>query len=203
MERVACPDCDLLHAAVVLRRGEEAQCVRCGTALPLPRSLDGMQASAAILAAAIAAFAVAVSTPLMRMSGPGRDAEATLPASAIDMWFAGSPVAAVLVALLTIVLPAIYLTLAFTAGIGALRSPVPRWAGLAARYARIAAHWAMPEVMLLATLVAYVKIAELADASPGLGMYATGALALMLALGRKAADGPTLWARISPPGTTP
>jgi paraquat-inducible protein A len=203
MERVACPDCDLLHAAVVLERGEEARCVRCGTELPLPRSLDGAHVSAAILATAIAAFAIAISTPLMSISGLGQRAEASLPASAIDMWFAGSPVAAVLVALFTILLPAAYLTLAFIAGIGALLSPVPRWAGLAVRYARIAAPWAMPEVMLLATLVSYVKIAQLADASPGPGMYATGALALMLALGRNAADAPTLWARICPRGATP
>ena len=203
MERVACPDCDLLHAAVVLQRGEEARCTRCGTPLPLPRALDAPHLSVAILATALVAFSIAVSTPLMSMSGAGRTAEATLPMSAIGMWLAGSPVAAVAVALLTIVLPAAHLALALAAGAGALRSPAPRWAALAARYARIVMPWAMPEVMLLATLVSYVKIAQLADASPGPGMYATGALAVLLALGRDAVHLPTLWSRVSSRAVTP
>jgi paraquat-inducible protein A len=196
MERVACPHCDLLHAAVELADGEEARCIRCGAALPLPHPPDGSHAQVAILATAMVAFAIAVSTPLMRMSIMGRAADATLPGSALYMWFTGSPVAAVLVALFTLVLPATYLGLAFAASAGALRSPVPRWAGHAARWARRVTPWAMPEIMLLATLVAYVKISELADAAPGLGMYATAGLAVMLALGRNAAHVPTVWARI-------
>jgi paraquat-inducible protein A len=196
MERVACPHCDLLHTAVELADGEEARCIRCGTALPLPHPPNGSHVPVAILATAAVAFAIAVSTPLMSMSIMGRAADATLPSSAVYMWFAGSPASAVLVALFTLVLPAAYLALALAASVGALRSPVPRWAGHAARWARIVTPWAMPEVMLLATLVAYVKISELADAAPGLGMYATAGLAVMLALGRNAAHVPTLWARI-------
>jgi paraquat-inducible protein A len=90
------------------------------------------------------------------------------------------------------VLPAAYLMLALAACIGALRSPVPRWASLTARWARVVMPWSMPEVMLLATLVAYVKVSELADAAPGLGMYAMAALAILLVLGRNATQMPQL-----------
>jgi len=196
VEHVACPDCDLLHAAVNLADGEEARCIRCDTTLPVPRPAPKLQAPAAIMATALAVFGVAICAPLMSISILGQHADATLFASAAYLWITGNPLAAVLVALFIVIFPAIYLGLLLASAIGALLQPIPRWAGLAARYARVIAPWAMPEVMLLATLVAYVKISQLADASPGLGMYATGSLALLLALGRTAVHAPTLWSRI-------
>jgi paraquat-inducible protein A len=201
MERVACPDCDLLHGAISLRAGEAARCARCGTTLDLSPTQDDGQSSVAILATAGVAFAIAVSTPLMRLSAMGRDAEASLPTSAAALWMTGSPASAVLVALFTMALPAAYLALALAACIGALRSPVPRWASVAALWARRVTPWSMPEVMLLATLVAYVKVSELADAAPGLGMYALGVLAIMLVLGRNATETPGL--RRSAPAPVP
>lgn len=199
MERVACPDCDLLHAAVELEGGAQARCLRCDRPLPLPRPARSLQAPLAILATAMIVFGVAACTPLMRMSVLGHEAQATIPGSAAYMWYAGSPASAVLVALFTLVFPATYLGLLFLACIGAMLRPVPRWAGLAARYAVRISPWAMPEVMLLATLVAYVKISQLADATPGPGMFATGALAVLLAWGRNAVHLPTLWSRIPKP----
>jgi paraquat-inducible protein A len=195
MERVACPDCDLLHAHVVLRKDEDARCVRCGTVLPIPAAASG-DAGLALVATAAVIFAVAVAAPLMQMSDLGQATSTTLAGSAVAMWREGSPVTAVLVALCAIVAPALQLTLVLAAGVGAARTPAPRWAGSAARLARIVTPWAMPEVMLLATLVAYVKISELAHASPGIGMYATGAVAALLAFARNTADPPTVWARI-------
>lgn len=199
MERVACPDCDLLHGAFSLRKDEEAACARCGTALPLSVPRSAAQPTLAILATAGVAFVIAASTPLMRLSAAGQVAEASLPGSAAALWVTGSPLSAVLVALFTLVLPGAYLLLALAACIGALRSPAPRWAVVAARWARWVTPWSMPEIMLLATLVAYVKVSELADAVPGLGMYATGTLAVLLILGRDATRMPGL----RPPASSP
>ena len=40
--------------------------------------------------------------------------------------------------------------------------------------------WSMNEVMLLGIPVALIKIAELATVEPGIGMYAMGALVILL-----------------------
>ena len=192
MERVACPHCDLVHAPFSLRHGEEARCSRCATVLPRSPLPGDAHKGAAIVATAIVAFAIAVSTPLMRLSGLGRDAEASLPGSAAYMWFEGSHVAAILVALFTIVLPGAYLALALTARLGEARTPAPRWAERAARWSLLVTPWAMPEVMLLAALVAYVKISQVAPAAPGIGLYATAALAAILALARDGSHGRVL-----------
>jgi paraquat-inducible protein A len=197
MEWLACTGCDLLHDAVVLREGQEARCVRCGTMLLAPRGAYDAQPDLAVAATAGIAFAIALASPLMGLSEAGIKANTSLSRSALGMWLAGSYTAAVLVALFTIVLPTAHLALAITAGAGTLRTPVPRWAGTAARFTRIVAPWAMPEIMLLATLVAFVKISELVHAAPGAGMYATGVLVVLLAFARHVAHIPTVWSRIA------
>jgi len=197
MERVACPDCDLLHAAMPLADGEDARCVRCGTALPLPRTAAPAGTVALVMTAATL-FAVAVAEPLMSLSDLGQRTTTSLTQSVATMWASGSPLAAALVSIFAIAAPAFHLSLLTAAGLGGLRSSVPRWAATLARAARAVAPWAMPEVMLLATLVAYVKIAQLANAAPGIGMYATGGVSALLMFTRNTADLPTLWSRVAP-----
>src|SRR3954471_13322515 len=196
MQCVACPHCDLLHAAAFLGDGEEARCVRCGSTLPLPRRRAAVEPGLALAATALVAFVVALYAPLMEMSDLGHSTSTTLPMSALTMWYAGSRATAVVIAICTIVAPAVYLSLLLFIGAGALGRPVPRAVGVAARWARIITPWAMPEVMLLGTLVAFVKIAKLAQAYAGLGMYATAAVAGLLAAARNALDLPTLWSHI-------
>src|SRR5258706_2498237 len=113
MRWVACPSCDLLHASVALREGEEARCVRCGTGLLIPRAARDPQAGLAIVATAAAVFMVALTSPLMRMAGPGQATSTTLPESAIDMLLTGSPVTALLLCLCTILAPPAWLALVF------------------------------------------------------------------------------------------
>src|SRR5258706_8757787 len=144
MEQVACPDCDLLHVSVALRKDEDARCVRCGTVLPIPAAASG-DAGLALVATAAVIFAVAVGSPLMWMSDLGQATSTTLAQSAFAMWRTGSPVTAVLVAVCAIVAPAIQLLLVLVAGGGAARAPTPRWAGAAARPARLVTPRAMPE----------------------------------------------------------
>lgn len=198
MTWLACTACDWLHEAVALHQGQEARCARCGTPLLVARTGHDVQAELAVLATAGIAFAVALTTPLMALCESGRSASVSLPLSAARMWLAGGPIIGTLVALFTLAFPAGYLGLAVTTAAGVLRTPAPRWVGTAARLVRATAPWAMPDVMLLATLVSYVKISELADATPGLGMYATGALVVLLAMARHAADVPTLASLIAP-----
>ena len=196
MGAIACPDCDLLHDAGPHPPGGKARCVRCGGELflPEPRASD---AALATTVAAIIAFAVANGAALMSMSELGQVASTTLAGSAVRMWAQGSEPTAVLVAICAIVAPAAYLALMMATLLAMRREPVPRWAGVAARWAEAIHPWAMPEVMLLGTLVAYVKISELADASPGLGMYATAAVAALIAAIASLFNPASLWSRIA------
>ncbi len=195
MNAIACRDCDLLHAAGLLAPGERAQCVRCGGALSVPEAHVPDQWLAIVLAALIV-FGIANTAPLMGLSELGRFASATLPGCAWEMWVEGSQVAAIVIAICSIFAPGAYLVLMLATLIAVRRAPAPRWAGVALRWAEALHPWVMAEVMLLGTLVAYVKISELADASPGEGMYAVAALAVLIAWLRGAVNQAALWTRI-------
>jgi paraquat-inducible protein A len=77
-----------------------------------------------------------------------------------------------------------------------MRSPPATWAGTLARWCGRVQPWTMPEVMLLGTLVAYVKISELAHASPDVGMYAVAAVAALIAWLGTAVRSASVWSRI-------
>jgi|ERR1700687_4376666 len=195
MKAVACPDCDLLHAAEPLAPGEKARCVRCGGALPLPGS-HAHEASLATLVTAIIAFLIANTAPLMQMSELGRVASTTVAGSAWEMWVQGSEPTAIVVAICSIAAPGAYLVLMLAALVAMRLEPAPHWAGVFLRWAKAIHPWAMPEVMLLGTLVAYVKISELADTSPGVAMYATAAVAVLIAWFSSSLNPASLWPRI-------
>jgi paraquat-inducible protein A len=56
--------------------------------------------------------------------------------------------------------------------------------------------WSMPEVMLLGILVALIKIAALATVIPGVGLYAMGALVILLAAIKLTFDPRQIWQRL-------
>ena len=196
MNAIACPHCDALHHATVIEAGEDARCLRCDATLPVPRRDVAVQPALALTATAVVAFAVSLFAPLMSMSELGRATSTTLPMSAAIMWFEGDRASAVVIALCAIVAPAVCLGLLLFVGAGALRRRVAPAVGVAARWAQELAPWAMPEVMLLATLVTFVKVAQLAQASPGPGMYMTAATWGLMAAARVALHLPTVWSRI-------
>ncbi|SRR5258706_2610196 len=196
MKAVACPDCDLLHAGEPLAPGEKARCIRCGGTLPLAGA-HSHEAALAIVIAALITFVIANAAPLMQMSELGRVASTTVAGSAWQMWNEGSEPTAILVAVCSIVAPGAYLSMTLATLLASRREPAPRWAGVLQRWARAIHPWAMPEVMLLGTLVAYVKISQLADASPGAGMYATAALVALMASLSSSLNPAALWPRIT------
>jgi paraquat-inducible protein A len=92
--------------------------------------------------------------------------------------------------------PAAYLALTLAALIAVRGREPPRWAGRIARWAQSLEPWSMPEIMLLGTLVAYVKVSELATAAPGPGMYATGTVVVLIAALQLSRIGASVWQRV-------
>lgn len=192
---LACPDCDLLYASAPLPPGTSARCVRCGSALPIP-ARHAQTTWIALTIAALIAFAVANAEPLMQLSELGMRASLTLAESAALMWLDGSETAAVLVVVCSIAAPAGYLLTVLAALLATRRAGAPRWSATLVRWALALHDWAMPEIVLLGTLIAFVKMRDLADASPGPGMAAIGALVLLIAWLNTSIDWAALWSRI-------
>lgn len=195
-EVIACPGCDLLQRLPPVPPGARARCPRCGEVL-VSAPKDPLDRPLALALAAAITLVVANTTPLMSLSAVGRHADTTILGGALMMWTQGQPLTATLVALCTAIAPAAYLALMVTVMIAVRRPPAPAWAGQLLRLAEHTQVWSLPEVMLLGILVALVKIADLATVEAGIGLYATGALLVLLASLASSLEPRAIWGRVT------
>ena len=192
---VGCPDCDLLQRLPELPPGGKARCVRCRSTLET-RPTDPFNRPLALTVAAAIVFIIANTSPLMGLSAVGRYSDTTIAGGMRQMWAQGERVTAVIVAFCAMVAPGGYILFMLTVLLAARRPPAPAWIGEVLRGASSLQPWSMSEVMILGILVALIKIAELATVEPGVGMYAMGALVLLLAAIAMTFEVSEVWKRI-------
>jgi len=195
MSTVACPGCDLLQRIPPLSPGGKARCPRCGETLA-SRPAASLDRPLALTLAAAIVLIVANTQPMMGLSAVGRQASTTILGGAYEMWVQGRELTAMVVAFCVVIAPAGYLACMLAILLAARRPPAPPWVGGLLRWADFMKPWSMLEVMMLGVLVALVKIAELATVTPGVGMYATGLLVLLLPAIAVAFDPGEVWNRV-------
>jgi len=195
LSTVACPGCDLLQRIPPLPPGGKARCPRCGGTLA-SRPAASLDRPLALTLAAAIVLIVANTQPMMGLSAVGRQASTTILGGAYEMWVQGRELTAMVVAFCVVIAPAGYLACMLAILLAARRPPAPPWVGQLLRWADAVKPWSMLEVMMLGVLVALVKIAELATVTPGVGMYATGLLVLLLPAIAVAFDPEEVWKRV-------
>jgi len=195
MSTVACPGCDLLQRIPPLSPGGKARCPRCGETLA-SRPATSLDRPLALTIAAAIVLIVANTQPMMGLSAVGRQASTTILGGAYEMWVQGRELTAMVVAFCVVIAPAGYLACMLAILLAARRPPAPPWVGGLLRWADAVKPWSMLEVMMLGVLVALVKIAELATVTPGVGMYATGLLVVLLPAIAVAFDPGEVWNRV-------
>ena len=191
----ACGECDALQREVPLPPRGIAHCSRCGAEL-YRHHPAGLDLTLAFVLAACVAFLVAINYPLMGLDARGIRTSATLyqTAMALVNWEMAS--VALLVLLTTIFMPALQL-------LGMLYMLVPlrfgvvpdhvHWAFRAVNWAQ---PWAMLEVYLLGALVSLVRLTQVAQVEPGIGIFAIGAYVLLLAAAVASFEPRDFWRRV-------
>jgi len=144
----------------------------------------------------VIAFIVANTVSLMQLRVAGRFASTTIAGGAFEMWLQGQRVTSVLVVFCAVLAPAAYLLLMLTILLAARRSPMPQWTGELLRWLSHLQVWSMLEVVMLGILVALTKIAELATVDPGIGMYAFGAVVMLIPAVMVNFDAREIWLRV-------
>ena len=195
VETVACPDCDLLQRIPELAPGAKARCARCGHILE-SQSADPLDRPLALTLAAALVFIIANTTSLMGLSAVGRFASTTIPNGAYEMWLQDQKITAVIVAFCAVIAPGAYILFMLTLLLAIRRPPAPHWVGDLLRWGNSMQPWSMGEVMILGIMVALIKIAELASVDVGIGMYAVGALVVLLAAISMTFDPREVWKRV-------
>jgi paraquat-inducible protein A len=177
---VVCEQCNAVHRWRPLGSAEVAHCSRCAAVLARGHRL-GVHAMLALTIAALAVLLIANLTTIVDIRLRGAHTAATLPEAIRITWSEGERLVATVAALTAIVAPALLVALRLAVVVPlAWRRPWAQFAG-AMRALHEISRWSMVEVMMVAAAVSIVRIASMAHATPGPGMFAFGALALLLA----------------------
>ena len=197
---IACRGCDLLQRLPPLAPGERARCARCGYLLG-KRLANSHDRCLALTVAAAVLYLVANSAPLMGLSVAGRSASTTIIGGAVAMWRHDERITATVVAFCAVLAPAAFLSAMLTVLVSERRAfatglPMSRWIGGVLRWTRHLHAWSLLEVMLLGTLVALVKIAELARVSTDIGIFSVAALTLLFPAIVAHFDTREIWQRV-------
>jgi paraquat-inducible protein A len=192
---VACPDCDLLQRIPVLTAGGKARCHRCRRILAVDKTM-AIERTLALTIAAFIFFVLANLEPLLGLATHGRQTSTTIFGSVLEMWGRGYEITAVLVGFCAILAPAVYISFMLVINFMALRPPAPWWIGILLHWSDRQQTWSMPEVMLLGILISLIKLSDIATMIPGVGMYAAGALIILLASIKISFDPTVIWQRL-------
>ena len=194
---LACPECDLLQHDVPSPRPCKALCARCGAVL-YQRGDGGLERTLALTVTALVLLALANAFPILTLELQGERTTATLGGAAAELWSQDTPLVALLVLFMALVMP-----LAELAALAYLLVPLRngiRPPGFAEvfRLVQFASRWGAVEVFVLGALVSLVKLGHLADVEPGVALASYGALMLVMASIEASFDPRELWARLTP-----
>ncbi len=177
-----CPLCAQPHTPVRLRRGHRALCTRCGTTLARP-ALLGPASGIAFAVTGLVLLVPAVLLPFATVSRIGPPRPTVVLDGAKALWEHDMPWLAGWVALCGTLVPAVLLVSLVVACWAAWRGQSGAFAQAMHSVTQALEAWAMPEVYVLAVMVAFVRVESVADVDlgPGFWCYAAMSVALVLA----------------------
>ena len=194
-----CRDCDTVHRAIPLSKGDAALCRRCDAVLARHLGANVDSGLALVCAAAIF-FAIANLTPILSIDIGGIETKANVWFAVRSLEHGWISVAALGLAFTTFLVPAVQIALLFWVLVFARAGYRSPGFGPIMRLLHHMRPWSMTEVFLLGALVAIVKLANWVPIAAGAGIWAIAALTTVLAiLGR---CDPASWWSIAPSART-
>jgi paraquat-inducible protein A len=177
---VVCDQCGLAHRWRPVALGAVARCTRCDAILGRGHRLSIGNILALTMAAG-AAYLVAINASLLTISLRGGADDATLPEAIVIAWQGGQELVAVVAALTALVAPAAFIFFRLYVLIPLAANRKPPGFATCVRILHQAGRWNMVEVFTVGVLLALVRLAGLAEATPGPGLLALGVMTVLFA----------------------
>jgi paraquat-inducible protein A len=177
---VVCEQCGLAHRWRPLEPGLVARCVRCEAILGRGHRFHLPTVLALTLTAAVV-FCIGISTDVLSLHLRGASKSATLPQAIAATWSEGQEIIATIAAITALLAPALFIALRLYVLVPLAAGRVPRGFAICVRALHHAGRWSMVEVFTIGVLLSLVRLAGLADAAPGPGLFALGAVTLLFA----------------------
>ena len=189
---VACHECDALHRLERLKPGQTAHCHRCSAELYRDARHDVDEALAYTTAAAIA-FVIANFFPFLGLKLAGRIEENIVASGVVALTKSGQIELGVLVALTSIIFPAVTLLGLLWILLPLKLGKFPPFAATVFRIITALGPWTLMGVFMLGVLIAFVKLGDLATIVPGVSLFAFAALMLFAAAATSKFDSSMVW----------
>lgn len=178
---IACENCGSIFRRHALQRGETASCARCGTTLWRYSGLS-LSSWLALAVTALIVFIVANAYPVISMSVQGITREASLLDAVAMTWRQGYHATAIMTGLSGFALPLTLLLLLLWVLVPLTMGREPAGFRPIVRLVGLLRPWCMVPVFLLGVLVSVVKLAGMASVGPEPGLFAFGALTVLLTM---------------------
>ncbi|WP_432719672.1 paraquat-inducible protein A [Jeongeupia wiesaeckerbachi] len=171
LELIACHECDQLQQLRYPPQARVVRCCRCGAEVCRYHP-DALNRTLALTLAALMLFIVANAFPIVAIDMQGNLQSTSMLGAIEHLWHTHVPLVAALVALTTLIVPALtFLLLIYLLGMLQLGRRPPG-AAVLLRLLRLSQPWGMIEVYLLGILVSIVKLMAYAAVIPGAALWA-------------------------------
>lgn len=188
----ACDSCGLVHSVAPVPANHCARCTRCRSVIPTRIDPDSSRRTAAITLVAVILYPFAITTPIMTLERMGHESVASVWSGTIGLLNEGHYATGLTVLFFSIVAPIVKLTTLLVLSLAA--GPFPDAArAVAFRSVELIGRWGMLDVMLVAVLVAVVKLGDLVEVTPGPGVVVFGLVVVLSIFASMAFDPRSIW----------
>lgn len=172
---LTCHCCGLIQQLIPHQVNEQLICCRCQ--VPLPHCQDqGNEYTALLATSALFLYLPAILLPLLHIERLGQASESSLLVGVWHLLLAGDWLVGTIILLFSVLLPPIKLLALLFSSQG--QRLAHRHRALIYRLVEWVGRWGMLDVMLVAILVAFVKLGDLVSISAGPGLLAFTAMVL-------------------------
>ena len=189
---IACHECDLLLSKPALQQGQSLHCPRCAALLYQVR-LNPIERGLALALTSMILFLPANLLPILKLSIFGQQQSETILQSVLSLYDGGLAIVAAVVLIFAVLIPGLQILL-----LGYVTAALQfSWCGRHLKpalslYQRLHG-WGMLEIYLIGTLIAVIKLKDIANLEPGLGIYCLAALILTTCLANTVFDSQQAW----------
>lgn len=188
---IACSCCGLIQRGID-KQASRLACALCETKLPDYATGPSNTLSAALAIAGLILYLPAVLLPFLQVERLGHVQESSLLGGTISLLAEGEWFAGMIVLAFSVVLPPLKLLTIIALAAVPARLSARRRAKLYRAVEKIG-RWGMLDVLLVAVLIAYVKLGDVAEFHSGLGLVVFGAFVLLSLLSSYLFDHRQLW----------
>lgn len=190
-----CPECDLLLTRQAVPDRHEAHCPRCGSLLISSRHRS-IERTLALALAGLILFFPANLFPILSLTALGMSQSETIFTSAKALYDNQLYLVSGLVLLCAIIVPLLKLLLLIYLSLHLLQHKPSRMLGWAMRSYQQLDSWGMLEIYMLGVLVSIIKLIDVAEVTPGIGLYSLAGLIITTLLTSTQLDRHRFWRRI-------